>query len=119
MKKMGEFDEIYDIILKFRKEREWEKFHSPKNLAVSISLEAAELLEIFQWDNSGVQSLETAQKRIAEVKDEIADILVYSMFMAKDLNIDIKMAIKEKMEKNALKYPVEKARGSSKKYNQL
>lgn len=119
MKKMGEFDEIYDIILKFRKEREWEKFHSPKNLAVSISLEAAELLEIFQWDNSGVQSLETAQKRIKEVKDEIADILVYSMFMAKDLNIDIKMAIKEKMEKNALKYPVEKARGSSKKYNQL
>jgi|MGYP001239132480 NTP pyrophosphatase (non-canonical NTP hydrolase) len=119
MKKMGEFDEIYDIILKFRKEREWEKFHSPKNLAVSISLEAAELLEIFQWDNSGVQSLETAQKRIEEVKDEIADILVYSMFMAKDLNIDIKMAIKEKMEKNALKYPVEKARGSSKKYNQL
>jgi NTP pyrophosphatase (non-canonical NTP hydrolase) len=119
MKKMGEFDEIYDIILRFRKEREWEKFHSPKNLAVSISLEAAELLEIFQWDNSGAQSSETAQKRIAEVKDELADILVYSMFMAKDLNIDIKNAIKEKMEKNALKYPVEKARGCSKKYNQL
>ena len=116
---MGDFDEIYDIILRFRKEREWEKFHSPKNLAVSISLEAAELLEIFQWDDSGSQSYETAQKRIGEVKDELADILVYSMFMAKDLKIDIKNAIKEKMEKNALKYPVEKARGSSKKYNQL
>ncbi|WP_391559280.1 nucleotide pyrophosphohydrolase [Robertmurraya sp.] len=107
--------ELINNILEFRKERDWEKFHNPKDLAISISLEASELLENFQWKDSE-QSIE---KNFLNIKEELADILIYALYLSHDLNIDIKEAILEKLEKNQQKYPVEKAYGSNKKYNEL
>ena len=91
--------EVKEKLLKFQKDRNWRKFHTPENLAKSISIEAAELLEHFQWQK------EYNQK---EVEDELADVLIYSIYMADRLNVDIKEIILNKMEKNAIKYPIKK-----------
>jgi dCTP diphosphatase len=105
--------EIVARLLKFREERDWEQFHSPKNLAISISIEAAELLEHFQWARENEPLvLETKQ----EVAKELADIFNYLIMLAEDLGIDIIESSKEKIEENGKKYPVEKAKGSAKKY---
>lgn len=106
---------LQDKILEFRNARNWKQFHNPKDLAISINLEAAELLENFQWSG---EDLQCANKR-EQIKDEIADILIYSLLMAHDLDINVEKAILEKLEKNNKKYPVEKAKGSSKKYTEL
>lgn len=113
--------DIADIqarIRQFREERDWMQFHSPKNLACSISIEAAELLEHFQWANpqAGDQAILDKKEAIAH---EIADILVYTLELADNLGIDPKAAILAKLELNAQKYPVAKARGSIKKYTEL
>lgn len=110
---------ILEQLLKFRRERDWEQFHRPKELAISIVLEAAELLEEFQWRTD-----EETKKHIEEggrenIKDEVADIAVYILLLSHDLGIDLTDAIKEKLKKNAEKYPVEKSRGSAKKYDKL
>ena len=107
--------ELQDKIITFRNERSWEQFHNPKDLAISISLEAAELLEVFQW--SGVD-LEVRKKR-DKIKEELADVMIYSALMASALELDIEEIITEKLRINSLKYPVEKAYGSARKYSEL
>ena len=103
-------DELFDELIEFQKERDWKKFHTPENLAKSISIEAAELLEHFQWGK---------EYDIQEVADELADVLIYCMYMANAMGFDINDIIENKMKKNALKYPVEKSRGNAKKYTEL
>ncbi|RAK06301.1 NTP pyrophosphatase (non-canonical NTP hydrolase) [Halanaerobium saccharolyticum] len=102
-------------IFKFRDDRNWSQFHNPKDLAISISLEAAELLELFQWNNSK----ETVENNYQELQDELADILIYCTLMADKLDIDLDEAVKKKLEKNEKKYPVEKSYNSKEKYDQL
>ena len=102
--------ELMQNIIKFQTERDWKQFHTPENLAKSISIEAAELLEHFQWNNEYDKE---------EVVDELADVLNYCFLMADALDVDIKEIILNKMEKTAKKYPVEKAKGISTKYDKL
>jgi len=102
-------------IIAFRDERNWKQFHNPKDLAVSISIEAAELLENFQWRSSE----EAVQKDLENIRDEIADVVIYAMMLSHDLDIDLEEAILNKLEKNKAKYPVEKAYGSKEKYTEL
>jgi dCTP diphosphatase len=108
--------EITARLLEFRKERDWDQFHSPKNLAISISIEAAELLEHFQW--AAEDEALTIEKK-QEVAKELADIFNYVVMLAEDLGIDVVESSKEKIEENRKKYPVEKAKGSAKKYGDL
>lgn len=103
-------DEIMFQIIKFQKERDWKKFHTPENLAKSISIEAAELLEHFQWEK---------EYNVTEVGEELADVLIYCMYMADALDLDIKEIISDKMKKNAKKYPIEKSRGNALKYTEF
>ena len=103
-------DELNDELIKFQKERDWKKFHTPENLAKSISIESAELLEHFQWQK---------EYDVGEVADELADVLIYCMYMADAMDLDIKEIILNKMKKNAIKYPVEKAKGNSTKYTEF
>lgn len=102
-------------INQFRDDRDWRKFHNEKDLAISISLEASELLELFQWKNSE----EVVESSLNEIKEELADVLIYSLMMADNLNLDVEDIIKNKLDLNERKYPVEKSRGSNKKYNEL
>ena len=102
--------ETLDIIRKFTADRDWDQFHSPANLAKSIVIEAAELLECFQWSDEFDQE---------HVSEELADVLVYCVDLADKLGLDMDEIIQAKMKKNAAKYPVEKARGSAAKYDQL
>ena len=107
--------ETINQILKFRDDRDWQQFHNPKDLAISISLEAAELLEVFQW--SGVDiSYEGKQEKI---KEELADVVNYCVLMADVCGLDLDEIIQEKIRVNNEKYPVEKAKGKSDKYNKL
>lgn len=110
------FSELVEDLLKFRRERDWEQFHTPKNMAISLSLEASELLEVFQWREDGDALQSGDVKRCA---DELADILYWVLLISNDLGIDLVSAFTEKMQKNREKYPVSKARGSAKKYDQL
>ena len=102
--------ETLDIIRKFTADRDWDQFHSPANLAKSMVIEAAELLECFQWSDEFDQE---------HVREELADVLVYCVDLADKLSLDMDEIIQAKMKKNAAKYPVEKARGSAAKYDQL
>ena len=102
-------------IRKFRDDRDWRQFHNPKDLAISISLEANELLELFQW--SGQDTYCEAKK--ADMEEELSDVLVYCVHMADALGIDLDDIINRKMDKNEAKYPVEKAKGTAKKYSDL
>jgi len=105
-------------IRKFRDDRDWKQFHDPKNLAVSISIEAAELLELFQW-MSGEESARFAAQNQERVSEEIADVAIYLIELADITGIDLVKAIDAKLEKNAKKYPVDKSRGVSTKYTDL
>ncbi|WP_144467671.1 nucleotide pyrophosphohydrolase [Bacillus toyonensis] len=102
-------------ILKFRDDRDWKQFHNPKDLAISLSLEASELLENFQWKSSE----DAIEQNLENIKDELADVLIYSILLADQMNLDIEEVIQNKLEKNKRKYPVEKSFGSNKKYNEL
>lgn len=103
-------NEIKKQIINFQKERDWKKFHTPENLAKSISIEAAELLEHFQWGK---------EYDVDKVAEELADVLIYSLYMADALDLDIEEIIFDKMEKNAMKYPVEKSWGNATKYTEF
>ena len=103
--------ETLEEIRRFTEERDWDQFHSPANLAKSISIEAGELLECFQWDEENYD--------LERVKEELADVMVYCIDMADKLDLDMDEIIHAKMQKNAAKYPVEKAKGNAKKYNEL
>ena len=107
--------ETIDMILKFRDDRDWKQFHNPKDLAISISLEAAELLEVFQWSGADVD----CNKKMDKIKEELADVLTYCILMADACNLDIDQIVQEKSKKNSEKYPIEKAKGNSTKYDEL
>jgi dCTP diphosphatase len=109
---------VINQLRKFRDERDWKQFHDPKNLATSISIEAAELLELFQWTH-GVDAERVAQQHKEKVADEIADVAIYLLELCDIVGIDIERAIEAKLEKNAQKYPVDKSRGVSTKYTDL
>lgn len=109
---MKENEEIIEALLKFRNERDWEQFHIPKDLALAINVEAGELLELFLW-----KTADEANKE--KVKEELADIFAYAFLLAKKYQFDIKDIVLEKIQRNAEKYPVEKAKGTAKKYNEL
>lgn len=102
----------------FRDARDWMQFHNPKNLATSIVIEAGELLELFQWTNME-ESEALAREKRQQIADEIADVAVYVIELADNLGIDLIAAIHQKMDANALKYPVDKSRGRSTKYTEL
>lgn len=102
-------------VLKFRDDRDWKQFHDPKDLAISISLEASELLEIFQWSRDDVYCLD----KIDKIKEELADVVNYCILMADACNLDLDKIITDKIKQNAAKYPVDKAKGTSAKYNEL
>ena len=102
-------------ILKFRDERNWKQFHNPKDLAISISLEASELLEVFQWSGSDT----SADSHMEKIREELADVINYCVLMADACGLDIDEIVEEKIKRNAEKYPVEKAYGISTKYTDL
>jgi len=106
----GFMDEVIDKLIKFQEQRDWKKFHTPENLAKSISIEAAELLEHFQWGKEYDSS---------EVADELADVLIYCIYMADAMDFDIEEIISDKIKKNTVKYPVLKSKGNAKKYTEL
>jgi NTP pyrophosphatase (non-canonical NTP hydrolase) len=109
---------LRDKLRQFAAERDWDKFHSPKNLAMALSVEAAELLEHFQW-LSDAESTALAPEKCAKIREELADVLLYLIRLADKLDIDLATAAADKLSVNAQKYPVQKARGSSKKYSEL
>jgi len=112
-------DDILSKVLKFRDDRDWKQFHNPKDLAISISLEANELLECFQWKTADeITQFMNSEEKI-KVEEEVADIAMYLMSFCDIADIDIKDAIAAKIEKNNEKYPIEKCKGRHAKYNSL
>ena len=109
---MSDIKTITDALTNFRNERDWEQFHNPKDLALAINVEAAELLELFLWKNAADANKE-------KIKEELADVFAYAFLLADKYQFDVKEIILEKIQKNAEKYPVEKAKGTAKKYNEL
>ena len=107
--------ETIEQVLKFRDDRDWKQFHNPKDLAISISLEAAELLEVFQWSAQDVMCEDKKEK----IKEELADVLNYCILMADCCGLDLDEIIQAKVKRNNEKYPVEKALGCKKKYTEL
>ncbi|HEB87328.1 MAG TPA: nucleotide pyrophosphohydrolase [Gammaproteobacteria bacterium] len=112
-----DLSKIQKELLEFARLRDWEQFHAPKNLAMALSVEASELLEHFQWLNEQQSKTLNVEKKHA-VSLEMADVFIYLMRMATELKVDILAAVEEKIKINNDKYPVEKVRGSSKKYNE-
>lgn len=109
------FEESAAKALAFREERDWAQFHNPKDLAISISLEASELLEAFQWSGA---DLSVPAKR-GHMAEELADVAIYCIYLADALGIDLAEAVSGKIDENARKYPAEKSRGNSRKYTEL
>ena len=109
---MNDLEELRKAIVKFTQERDWDKFHNGKDLALALSIEASELNEAFLWK-------EAKDVNVEKVKEELADIFNYAILIADKYNLDIKQIVLDKLKRNAEKYPVEKAYGSAKKYNEL
>jgi len=109
---MGQIEDLTNAIIAFRDDRDWEQFHNPKDLAIALSVEASELLENFLWKNHDKADNES-------IKEELADVLTYALLFAHEKNLDVNKIIKEKLDKNEEKYPVGKAKGTAKKYDEL
>lgn len=109
---MNDIDQIIKALIDFRNERDWAQFHNPKDLSLAISIEASELLELFLWKKA-------EEANIDKVKDELADVLSFAFLLAEKYNLNVKDIVLEKIAKNALKYPVDKAKGTAKKYDEL
>jgi NTP pyrophosphatase (non-canonical NTP hydrolase) len=109
---MSDINEITEVLIKFRNERDWEQFHNPKDLALAINIEAGELLELFLWKKS-----EDAKKD--KIKKELADIFAYAFLLADKYGFDVKDIVLDKIKENGEKYPISKAKGTAKKYNEL
>ena len=109
---MNDIREITETLLKFRDERDWAQFHNPKDLALALNIEAGELLENFLWKSA-------AQADMDKVKEELADVFAFAFLLAEQYGFDVKQIVLEKIAKNALKYPVEKSKGTAKKYTEL
>jgi NTP pyrophosphatase (non-canonical NTP hydrolase) len=108
---------LIEVVLKFRDERDWKQFHTPKDLAMGISIEAGELLEHFLWkDKKGIEQVIKEKKK--EIGDELSDVLHGVLLLSESLNIDLVTAFHEKMKQNAKKYPAEKVKGKSRKYTE-
>lgn len=114
---MKDLEEVKKHIRKFAEDRDWDQFHSPKNLVMAMSVEVGELMEHFQWLTEQ-QSAELDAKALDAVKDEMADIQVYLIRLADKLSVDILEAVEQKIQKNEQKYPADKVRGSAKKYTE-
>jgi len=112
---MSELEQLRENILQFRDQRNWQQFHNPKDLALSLSLEASELLELFQWKTSE----EAVEKNLDKMKDELADVLIYAVLFANETGIDLVNIINKKLLKNNRKYPIEKFAGKNTKYNEI
>lgn len=109
---MSDLEELRQAIVKFTQERDWDQFHNGKDLALALSIEAAELNEAFLWKDA-------SQVNVEKVKEELADIFNYAILIADKYNLDVKQIVLDKLRRNAEKYPVDKAYGSAKKYNEL
>ena len=109
---MKESEELIQALLKFRNERDWEQFHNAKDLAIALNVEAGELLELFLWKNADETNKE-------KVKEELADVFSFAFLLAEKYQFDVNEIVLEKIKRNAEKYPVEKAKGTAKKYNEL
>ena len=109
---MSEINKITEALLSFRNERDWEQFHNPKDLAIALSIEANELLELFLWKKPEDANLE-------KVKEELADVFAYAFLIAEKYNLNVEEIVLDKIKKNGEKYPVDKAKGKSDKYDQL
>lgn len=120
MNKEFNLEKMLDAQRKFSKDRNWDQFHTPKNLAIALNVEASELLEIFQWlsDNQSMQVMNEANRSL-QIKEEIADVLYYLIRMADILNIDLEKEFWNKLAKNEEKYPIEKSHGNAKKYTEF
>lgn len=115
-----DYKKIQKEIEDFVKERDWDQFHSPKNLAMALSVEASELVEIFQWQEKDDYKLQKfKEKTLSKSKDEVADIFYYLIRICNKMDIDLEKVFNEKMEKNKNKYPITKFKGQSTKYNDL
>ena len=108
-------DNLIEKINQFRDARDWRQYHNEKDLAISISLEAAELLEVFQWWSSE----EAVQNKLSQLEEELADVLIYAMMLASNLDLDIEQLVLNKLTKNEQKYPVAKSKGRKEKYTEL
>lgn len=112
--------ELQDLVIRFRDERDWKQFHTPKDLALGLQVEAAELAELFLWKSREESEADLADADFrGRLADELADVQTYLLYLAHAAGLDLNQAVREKLEKNAQKYPVEKARGSARKYDQL
>lgn len=109
---MSETRQIIDALLRFRDERDWKQFHNPKDLAIALSVEAGELLELFLWKKDD-------QAERLKVKEELADVFAFAFLLAEKYGFDVKEIVLDKLSSNSEKYPVEKAKGTAKKYNEL
>ena len=109
---MSDLDELRKVVVAFTQERDWDQFHNGKDLSIALSLEASELLEAFLWKDANEVS-------IAKIREELADVINYAILIADKYNLDIKEIVLEKLARNAEKYPVSKAKGTAKKYNEL
>ena len=105
-------DELREALLKFRNDRDWAQFHNAKDLALALNVEAGELLELYLWKDS-------QQANPEKVKEELADVFAYALLLADKYGFDVKEIVLEKIQKNAAKYPVDKAKGTAKKYDEL
>lgn len=108
----NKYKTVIDELIKFRDDRDWEQFHNPKDLAIALNIESSELLELFLW-----KSAEQANKD--KLKEELADIFAYAFLLADKLELDVEKIVLEKIAKNSEKYPIDKAKGTAKKYNEL
>jgi NTP pyrophosphatase (non-canonical NTP hydrolase) len=112
----NDLDALRDAQRAFAAERDWDEFHTPKNLAAALAVEAAELLEPFQW-LTAEQSAALTPEQLAAVREEMADVLLYLVRLADKLDVDLLAAAQDKIARNALKYPVERSKGSARKYD--
>ena len=109
---MSDINKLIESIVQFRDEREWKQFHNPKDLALALSIEASELLEVYLWKNP-------EQANLMKVKEELADVFTFALLIAQHYDLSVSEIIQEKIKENSIKYPVEKSRGISKKYDEL
>lgn len=110
--------ELQKIVVDFRDKRDWKQFHNPKDMAISLVLEATEFMEHFQWKNPEEMDMHIVENK-EHLAEELSDVLYWVLLIANDLNIDLEESFKEKIEKNDRKYPVEKSKGNHKKYTEI
>lgn len=115
---MSDIQELTDKIVKFRDKRNWKQFHNPKDCAISLSLEASEFLEHFQWKNTN-EMISHIKENKKEISKELADVLYWVLLISNDLGIEVKKALEMKMKENNKKYPIIKSKGRHTKYNKL